>query len=116
VTARNASTDAASAFFLARSGSVSISYSHDIDRRGRYGFLAGTVHPFSGRLTSSRSTASSEQCEFTLFSPKVFVIVHGWNTIFGIAASVSLEQHRPARSLLVVETRRPIREVCLCVD
>jgi hypothetical protein len=42
-TARNASTGAASAFFLARGGSVSIAYTHDIDRRGRYGFLAGTV-------------------------------------------------------------------------
>jgi hypothetical protein len=44
VTARNASTGAASAFFLARNGSVSIAYTNNVNRKGRYGFLAGTVH------------------------------------------------------------------------
>jgi hypothetical protein len=58
-TARNASTGAASAFFLAREGGVSISYSHDIDQQGHYGFLAGTVHATLIDARSGRVAALS---------------------------------------------------------
>jgi len=44
VTARNAATGAASGFYIATSGSVSVAQSKNVGRLGRSGSLAGTVH------------------------------------------------------------------------
>jgi hypothetical protein len=51
-TARNVTTGAASDFFYATGGTVTIDYTHEIGRRGHYGFAAGTV---SAKLSEPRS-------------------------------------------------------------